>query len=598
MAKNHNSEPDYDGSLVLRMEDLLAGKNPVEMIASAENLGKNLISEFNKKLKVLWDELSSMFLEEDEVDEKTQQVKKLLSVPKDKLSDDDFRLMLEAYDEIIHSVEFNMSRLGIYPQKDIFYESEIAFEALRKRSDVYYFIKDFLKKNLGKPKRQMLKDKIEALQYQINCIESAMNEKFCLAVDRDFLFNNFSEVHKALLNFKKKYGADRGIELVVDNVSPLKLEKNNYATKMPYFYSKPELKKLIKLYSEPVSANFNGRVRSTYLLDNIYFSEFYTENFLPCDRKKLWSFDEVARANNSIHEVNAQIKKLYATPLESLLDIRRHISDGHKYHGVATNDERTRSFLSEWLARMNNMMDFGDKAFVCTSFSLLAKAQIDDLNNPNLKAKLLKVNFYLRNNGWIYIEEGSAGFHTSHYALLIDIRDDFYGVKGKYIWDPTWTNDNLVEFLCMVEEVEHCFDLEIVDEEINESRAGKYLLDSAGRIENKTNPYNSFYLNYAGGSQPIPLETYFEALKSLYTKIQKKNSYHTYLDAPARDKSPRELALDIMNNSFDNMFYYYYLDTSNVFYEYARQFFERHKDKFPDWTKKFQDYKGNVRYEE
>ena len=139
-----------------------------------------------------------------------------------------------------------------------------------------------------------------------------------------------------------------------------------------------------------------------------------------------WDVDTIIKANKSIDNVCAFIKKSKFSPLEALAFI-------HDYVSTITAYKSSKEHEHDWLDKdqyfAGAFLDIPE--VVCAGYSALMKEIIDNLNMPGLECDLLAVPF----------EHLKKHYVANHVRCFVKIKDKKYGLDQTILDDPTWDND-------------------------------------------------------------------------------------------------------------------------------------------------------------
>lgn len=582
-AENKNNEVDDFGdieklsdSMVFRIEYLLAGKSFSKMEEIAENLYKYYNDYFMHRIEMIEKSLENVTEEDLEEEAEYNENLKLLYTPTPRLSMPDRFKILELFNRAVTSTENNMRRLDVIPNKNnIFFEETFSKNAVFSDS-VIDSIKSRLSYIIEVPDKVYAEQKIELYKKQIKLNNEFLRDKYCFAVSKKVLFENFDKIVEMLKQIKK---SGRKIELVIDNFQ--NDQENTFDAKVPYSYTDDEMKKLYKLY------RFRG------VVDEIYFSEFYNENFMPTSRDDFWNFDEVAFANVRKNDYVKGVSKLDLSPLQKVLIAHKFVTR-LKYSGHANFDERTRTFLtaehSKTYEDAKILIENG-QAFICTGFAQYEKATIDDFGDENIKCRLVAIDLY--DHATMQKREES-----SHLDVLIHLVDEKYGINGYYLCDPTWDIDGngFAHCLIPVGDIDK-FKNRIVVADDGEKKSLKDMIINHSRpdeIETRWNN-NKFMSKYIESS-PIPFNVIKNALKDMYEKIINSHEVIEGFEI-GKNIDAKDCAIMDINDTFHNIDDFDPESSNIAFYKKMRNFFLlRTKHYNGDWLGNWNSNIRNVNF--
>ena len=136
------------------------------------------------------------------------------------------------------------------------------------------------------------------------------------------------------------------------------------------------------------------------------------------DYGKTWTLKEVERANNSIEKVANKIKKHNFSPIEKLLNA--YISVTQRDYRVEEENEDPSISRSIYGVLNSNKI-------VCVGYSSLLKAIMASVDDKNIQ--LVENTIATSNSG-----EYAEGYHRD---LIVNIKDEKYGINGYFLLDPT-----------------------------------------------------------------------------------------------------------------------------------------------------------------
>ncbi len=492
-------------SMIIRIEDLLNGVPFETLRQNVEEYAYNYRVALSKRIK----DLNNHEFEESEIMAEKEIIKTLEKIKDlgNSLTDIPMKEKEEIYD-LYRNIINNKYGPHEYEGNSIFFFEEFSKDDFLNDIDIFSEVLNFVIKNMKRPNYIY---KLEKLKYYKNLRRkiSESSKKLTLAIDRNILFKNFDKVIEILKNID-----DYAIDLIID-YDGMKLDKNDWNERVPYSLNEEEMKKLIEL------KDINLRDDIKCSIDDIRFSDFYKINFLPTEIKKLWTINDVIKANKFIMDFKQMIEKENFSSFETIVFMAIYINK-FNYYGNATYDEKTRTFITaEKSIKKDDLNITGNEkdAFVCTGYASYCKELIDKMQNKNIQAFLVPLSFYKSRTH-------TKKWTSNHMILLIKIKDDKYNIDGYYLWDPTWTVDNQFQYLLYpVEDVENFtrYEADIVNpHEI--SRIRKYIVTI--RFNNHDKNVNNEFIKQYGGNRPIKVKQFHDALKAIYTKINRSKNFH------------------------------------------------------------------------
>lgn len=138
-----------------------------------------------------------------------------------------------------------------------------------------------------------------------------------------------------------------------------------------------------------------------------------------------WNIEQIKNANRRVNGVVNHIKTQNFTPFEAICFIHKMITSNFQYQ--ENEDEPT---LCRSLIGVLNTSNI-----VCVGYSLLVKAIVDKLNNPNLKSDTSVIQLEQDKDNCVsdYLNAGDG-----HMQNVIFIEDEKYDIHGVYLVDTTF----------------------------------------------------------------------------------------------------------------------------------------------------------------
>ena len=331
-----------------------------------------------------------------------------------------------------------------------------------------------------------------------------------LIVDKTELKTSVDTILKVLShNFNKKYPTyvcvTRSLDTSIDNTSN-------------YLYDFEEMNSLYQIENFYLSKGYKNALK---------FSELNGVNNEQ-DFKSAWPFSLVVKANKKVDEVVSKMHKLKLTPFEAMLYVHMYVSS-FQYKKSANN--------SKWDAEISRVilgMAMDQKFIVCSGHSSFGKAIIDKYNDPNLYCDFSPIQLMDKQNLQI----------SAHEQLIVGLKDEKYNISGLY-GDDICSNiydDKIADIstcLFPLEDVNNMKDYTTRIIKFN-NRYEEIISPSFDKISNsdvqeflESNKNNSIDLvamtikrkferrvnKDAIKSEPIPYDTYFNALFTLLYKM-------------------------------------------------------------------------------
>ncbi len=551
-----------NSGIVLRIEDILEGKSFDKMKKISDDLVsyyieilRDRIIDLNRELKELPDPFTDIsYLDYLEILELLKKEPEDLSLgEKEKI----FRLYSDG-------INYNYGPHISFSHK-IFFEEDYVLEDALKDMDILRGIMVRIPDVIELPAREKLQREITMLQSYLKQLKGYDNNINCFAVNREIFLNNYTKIRSILRKLKT---AGEKIELVIDDDGSI-VKENNHKSGVPYSYTAEQMELFEKLYNED-------------LVSDIYFSEFFQEKFIPTSKESLWSYEYVYEANFDKNNIARIIKNANLTPFESILEANRQISKS-KYSGVATNSEKTRTFLTAGDATFLSPREMGNKAFVCTGYASYAKAIIDELNNPNIRATLVPMDFY-------YKKTNRKKYSATHLVVLVEIEDEQYGINGAYIWDPTWSTYGIDFVLSPISDLKKFKKIYTQIDHKQHSKISKFLKSPREDVAKENSVKNSVYDEYKNLSNPIKIQIYRAALNGMFDKLRELDY------CPDREilyKNNNELINKLFSQTAGGLTMLDPETADNDFYKTMRDYYLKHEHLYPNWADNWLKYNEN-----
>ncbi len=566
--QNKGNTSNLQGSVTIRIEELLAGKSFEELSFIADKVAEFYADNFYERLSVMMEAYEQMPPAETtpEYAEYVETLQKIGSKPVEQFTEEErlffFRKYKDSLDRRIGPLEHYH---GVWIE-DNYTESDVIND-----KSIFTAILDRLPKMLIAPEKLELRRKIEHLTAEMQKIMDYSVFQYSLSVNKDVFFKKYDEIVAILTSIKKK---GFSFEIVLDN-NGAKTEKADFATRAPYSLSSEQYRKI-------------NDFKQRNLANNIYFSEFFEESFFPINRENLWSYQDVVNANWVILNFAKRVKQNDLSPCEKIYLINRHLQRS-KYMGVASNDERTRTFLTSYDARFperEKEMTSKGRAFVCTGYASCGKALIDAFEDENMKAFLVPVRFYSR-------KSNRKKFGSSHMIILVYINDEKYGKKGYYIFDPTWSLSSLEFVLLPVNDYDKLKKSFVNIDSDEHIKIVKYLKEPREDNLPPEKTRNIITEKYGSQSEPFTLDEVYNILVNLYSTMKDSSTYYDY-DIKIND--PEELAAKHITDTFKEKVMFDEETATNAYYKELRDYFLKHLGEFGDWKEKWTDYAKNYNF--
>jgi len=547
--------------ITIRIEDVLSGKKLDNLIKNSDEIADYYIENLVRRLESLYTYYNE--IDDDKNAKELAEYYYVMSLTTKKFEE------LEDYEKVkLFKVYDTALKNQIYGPYEIYdrkvnQRESFSLEDMFYDRDILKTVQDAIPSLYEGPDKIAVQKKMNEFNSVIENLSSCKEERLCFAVNREILLKNYSKVKK-ILEYAREH-SDKQIELVIDDNGMVFVD-NSFDMKVPYSYTQSEMQKFTELiYLE--------------LIDNLYFSEFYQEPFIPTKREELWSYYDVYRANANKKNIVKSIQRAKLSPFETILMANGKISES-KYVGHASSDEKTRTFLTAEDARDNEEeLKKSGKAFVCTGYSSYAKAIIDELNNENLKCMFVPANFH-------YGKTKRRKYGATHMMLLVKIKDEKYDIDGYYMWDPTWSNIVPETVLFPIEDIKKYSKIYADINHRKISKISSFLLTERSHEKDEDKVDNTVYDDYAGKSKPINFHTMITALDEMYSKLRNSK----YNDAKIAYLSNQQLISELITKTMRNTTVFNTKNSQNKFYVELRNYFIENSDKFLDWENKWNDY--------
>ena len=563
---------DGGDSIVIRIEKLLAGESFDQLNDMSVMLINFYNSYFSERISECKKELFSMPPKEQ--DEEYLQYLEILNLIDNVtiLNKSEIEKLGNVCNEMLNSIECNMSQLSIIPDHCLKIESEDEFDISEFNmndeidiSEINYF-KKYMKKYMPLPKREKLEQNIKIYENQLKQNKIYLDEKICFAINRDVLFKNFDDVQNILKNIKSK--TKKNLEVVIDDeriMSPSKM-------RVPYNYNEKELSCLQSLVNDKI-------------VQGLYFSEFHPEGFYPVSRKEIFEFTDVYMANLEKNDFVKEQKELKLSPFEFILSSHFFIREIDYQGDVSLNLEKSRTFLTA-----DGSYSFDDSGFVCSAFSSYGKAMVDDYDDKNLKCDFVTIKFY---------DKETKDLTHSHTTLIVYIKDEKYDINGYYLWDLTYDSAYMSIAHCLFPISDLSCDKEDIAMVVDMSGCSDYV-KIITCFNDELNKLNKTYediniLKYKDKSKPIDIETYKLAIMNLMNKIEKSGDEKLSEFFGGYIKSKQEFLDTCLNDSICNLDIFDPLNAQNSFYKKMRDFYSNSSSKkYKNWEQNWE--KCNIQF--
>lgn len=570
------------GAMVIRLEDLLRGKPFSELSRISLGLYAEYNSYFKERLAKLERDLKSLPPKSQDLEYKAYiKLKKMIETPSERLSLEQRQEILKIYNSAVTSIEANMSRLEIIPQKSKAVAETFDIGAAKSLETMQSLQRQLLL-IMQRPTRVNLEEKIKLYRSQIEINNDAIDNKITLAVSKRRLFEEYDKIVDILTNIKRV--SSKRIELVIDNFGYEVL--NSSSTPIPYSYSEEQMQMLFNL------------LKTRGVVDEIYFSEFYNESFMPISRENFWDFDQVAFANYKKNEFAKSLVLMKLSPIQNVLAAYGHVAR-LTYAGYATSDERTRAFLTAELSETEEdaqELDSQGYGFVCTGVAQYFKAILDEVKDKGIECKLVAINMYGK-------EDLKKRFEATHVAVLVHLVDERFGVRGYYLCDPTLDLSNGISFSnCLVplSDIDKYKRKIMVVEENENVPLEDFLLRSkrVDQLEKRWN--NGAFLSKYIDSLPIKVEQFKDALQDIFSRARKlPKTALGFEEARSSDKSDEQLAIDAINRTIGYLYDYSPESATNDFYKKMRDFYLMNlEDGYEDWIENWVTHNASLMFTE
>lgn len=137
------------------------------------------------------------------------------------------------------------------------------------------------------------------------------------------------------------------------------------------------------------------------------------------DMDKIWSVEEVENANEKIVKMANVIKKHDLSPYEKIL-ITYLETSSRKYKMEKEDEHYSKSRSVFGVLNSNDI--------VCVGYAELMKAILEQVGDENIKVY----------SNHVACSSDGKMIDAYHCNLIIQVKDDKYGIDGFYYFDPTW----------------------------------------------------------------------------------------------------------------------------------------------------------------
>ncbi len=576
---------------VYRLEHILNGKSFEQIEEVVNGLFSTQNNFYKEKIKSLQKERSQISDEEAlKQFEEYEYILQLANKKRNRLSMQEKKFLYDTYKKM------RQTEMDIYKGFDKDFLDEESFFGDKK----FETLQEYIALGLAEPKTMQIDEDLAWYRKKLIQNEILVKKHLNLAINKNVLFEHFDEVKHILRAIRNKaYAEGKQIELVIDDDGYKKHNSKDIA--VPYNYSTEQMEKLSELY---------------YYTDSMYFSEFKPKALLPFDENSLWTYKEVVGANYTKNFFVGEFEKLNLTPFEKILIVHHYVTlcvyqdidfkdtkdfgniasrypklfedleteakQKDKSFGPETDAEKSRTFLTAYSSTIQSKqaeLKIHYKGFVCTGFASYAKAIIDSMNDKNIQCEFISPIFYKKDTNKI---------NGAHSILLVTIKDDEYGIKGTYGWDPCWDAGCGSFSFCL-------FPLE---DYINYKSDKKYIKIQANQNTNTHDVLLAVKVpkklkgdedNLILGDrnveyvEPISIETFDKGFSNLAKKTRSCPNCH--LQSLPKDFASESLTATIYNlNTFDAVL------AKNSFYAFCRDIYIKKSEKYPNWEKKFTSY--------
>ena len=589
---------EIPSSWIYRLEYILAGRTFEEL----EDVVNNLYSTQNKfyetKIQELLNERNQ--LSEEEVEKQLEEYNYILDLTKkdkEKLTKEEKFFLYRVYKQLklTDSFIFEKFNMADFNEESLFGEKKFSY----LQTDIAI--------SLAEPKFMTLEEDLNWYREKLIENKNLVKNYYQLAINRQVLFQNFDKTIEILRNIKRKADKqNKQVELVIDDDGSVR-KQNSKDIKVPYSYSAEEIDLLLSV---------------SIHVDNLYFSEYIPNALLPFDKKRIWTWSEVWRANRYKNSKIEEFKKLNLSPFEKVLMVHNEVTkysyqqveltDINEYRDLALRypnifkeleeDEKLsfpnfapiefeRTFLtaddSIWDYRQPLLKNQG-KGFVCSGFSSYAKALIDSFEDPNIQCEYISPIFYSKKTG---------KFNSAHSILLVKIKDENYSIDGVYAWDPCWDDNRRGFAFCLFPLEDYAVyksDNEIVKIVYNKNTTTKNaIIYSSIPMKIDINNTNLFIYDKIDSydCEPISFENFSSAFINLTKKTRECENYKL-------TPLPKDFRSNSLTNSIHNLYAFEPQSAKNVFYQDVRDFYlmNENKEKFKDWEQNFTKYNKKFLY--
>lgn len=334
--------------------------------------------------------------------------------------------------------------------------------------------------------------------------------------------DEFFEEQKETLELKifDQYEISRkGLDLVeylTKNFDKLSDNVKNIILDIPYEkIPKEKFLPLLNLYEKTLERKID---LSVCVLKEVTFDIFDDKS-----QNVFWDFQTILKANKDIDRICDFLKQSTLTPFEMLAFIHDYVSTIVAYN-CSKEEKRTWASKNQFFA--GAYLDIPD--FVCAGYSALMEEIIDNLNIPQLKCKILSINFDIR----------EENLHESHARCLINIKDEKYGLDQAVFDDPTWDNNKNLNH----EYANFAMPNDSLEQKLN--KRFTYYIPSSKEFRQTKSKYefdadfNLSTSNYNRSKNQISQEMIEECYFNMYSKCYQEKSFdeiYSLLEKMAKD---------------------------------------------------------------
>lgn len=357
-----------------------------------------------------------------------------------------------------------------------------------------------------------LNDEITFLKNRQLSYKRNESKKVIIALNSNFISKEIMDKVKRVIDEL----TDEGIKIyfAIDD----SMVKRSNDSEVNYVYTRKEIELLVD-----IDAYLRAKGHSELLINENNLVTSYNEYI------QGWSLGKVIIANKKIDEIVNYIKKNNLSPFEAMLYI-------HKWASSFEYKEGDKTEISRILPSVLNSSNI-----VCSGYASLVKAVVDKLNISNLKCEMV---------GGFLIK---GSFTSAHCHNIVHIKDDKYDINGSYIEDACWDSKNkeyeqgrgFAHCLYPVNDLYHFSNRVAYYNETVTNRYENIMVNA--RISSESLKYkdeniitqmilrqrqldklrnNSELVRmYGDVSTPIELIKYEQALRVVYSRMYKDNSY-------------------------------------------------------------------------